>query len=463
MKLVYWTNFSKRKNSTKQPSGGTEIDVVLKDNTSLLNPIFQTGNVPDNVNYCYVADFGRYYYVSGVSHDGPFCLIECECDVLATYKSQIGACSALVEFTSSSNNIKITDPRNHPIFETIEKYGDIFDLASIGFSKTGCYVLGIVSNGGVNYYAMTKAQLANLCQSLYDTSFGSQLASNFYDMKNCLVSCVWMPYTPTGGTPYTPIFIGNGAGEVGSGTLLDDTARIRSYPVGSKSFTRPSRDIISEDSYLDYAPYSEGSLYLPFVGVVPLDMDAYAEDGSFYTNISIDQYTGDIVYTLHRKAGDIISTYQGNFAVNVPLAGQSYNALGAASAGISLLGGVASAIGGAVSANGALLAGGLSGAAGAGLAMAQSMSKHTQTNGSLSSAVSAGLSMIIQYNVIMRKPINTSLRSYQASQGLPYYRVATISGLSGYVKCSNASVDIPGYPEEKDTVNGYVNGGFFYE
>ena len=38
MQVKYWTNFNKRKNSTKRPSGGTEISVSLKNPCSVENP-----------------------------------------------------------------------------------------------------------------------------------------------------------------------------------------------------------------------------------------------------------------------------------------------------------------------------------------------------------------------------------------------------------------------------------------
>ena len=63
MNISYWTGFSKRKNSTKQPTSGTTATVYLKDDTSILNPTFDCTGVPDNVNYIYVSDFGRYYFI----------------------------------------------------------------------------------------------------------------------------------------------------------------------------------------------------------------------------------------------------------------------------------------------------------------------------------------------------------------------------------------------------------------
>ena len=40
MELILYKNFSKRINSTKQPSGGTSATVKLKAGTSVENPIF---------------------------------------------------------------------------------------------------------------------------------------------------------------------------------------------------------------------------------------------------------------------------------------------------------------------------------------------------------------------------------------------------------------------------------------
>ena len=49
--------------------------------------------------------------------------------------------------------------------------------------------------------------------------------------------------------------------------------------------------------------------------------------------------------------------------------------------------------------------------------------------------------------------------------GRPYFKYAVISNLNNgaYIQCSNASVEIDGYEEDKEAVNDLMNGGFFYE
>ena len=47
--------------------------------------------------------------------------------------------------------------------------------------------------------------------------------------------------------------------------------------------------------------------------------------------------------------------------------------------------------------------------------------------------------------------------------GRPCMEVLQISSLSGYVQCINASVSISGPAEDRDEINSYLNGGFYYE
>ena len=90
MIINYWTAFSKRKNSTKQPSSGTQLDVKLKDDCSIINPVFESAQMPANVNFIYVPDWGRYYFVNNVIYTTKTIKnFICEVDCLATAKAGI--------------------------------------------------------------------------------------------------------------------------------------------------------------------------------------------------------------------------------------------------------------------------------------------------------------------------------------------------------------------------------------
>lgn len=47
--------------------------------------------------------------------------------------------------------------------------------------------------------------------------------------------------------------------------------------------------------------------------------------------------------------------------------------------------------------------------------------------------------------------------------GRPLYKNVKINTLSGFVKCSGASLDIAGFSGDKEEVNAYLNSGFYFE
>lgn len=462
MKIKYWSNFSKRRNSTKQPTGGTEVDVYLKEDTSIINPVFDCATIPMSANYVYCGDFGRYYFVrdiTRVSKDRVW--LTCEVDALASYKTAIGSTSALVEYTSSSDEIKITDPRNKPLLDFSEVSKSLIDLGSYGFSTSGCFVVAIAGGaGGITYYVMSAASLEDFYDHVLSESFWTNLQNNIVHLDSAVLSCRWLPYTPAG-------TLVNNIKIMGQPTYADGyqiTSRLATIIEDSYDIDFYSDSLGLGTNYLDFEPFTTGILYLPYVGCVPLDLGVCAKSKQIRIKIAIDNYTGDILYKISNEAGDIISTYQGNCSINIPLSSTSYNAAGAIGSGISLIGGL-------VSTAAAIATKGASGAVSAGLAttaagaagLAQSLSVHTQVNGSVSSAVATELSRKVIATVITRLPTETNLKAYKTILGMPYFKVATISSLSGYVQCSDASVGMGGTPGEKDIVNGYVNGGFYYE
>ena len=459
MTITYWTDFSKRKNSTKQPSGGTQATVRLKEPCGIFSPTFIASSIPESVKY--VQAWGRFYFVSEVTHDGPEIFISCTSDPMATFKTAIGSTYADVEYTSSSTNTDIADPRNKPTNYILESVTDIGTLS--GFSSTGNqYIVGICSDEGINYYSMTAADVSLLCSNLFDKNIFTAIGNQFFDVKNLLVSCIKMPRTPQSGTDQ--INAASGSWYLGKGYKIPDSSRLVNVFSGTKTVSFPSDSYGLDFSYLDVAPYTTGMLFLPFVGVVPLDVDSIAQNKSIYITADLDLYSGDIVYRIGRNASSIISTYTGNCATNVPICGSSYNAVGAAQGVITAIGGAAgliASIGTEGLTAGIASAGALVGGA---TQSFNSIQHHTQTNGSLSSYVGVVMGSTIKATVLTRRPAESLIdSSYKAVSGMPYFKGATISSLSGYVKCNGASVSINGFDADRDAVNAYMNSGFYYE
>ena len=110
MATATFYNFSKRTNSTAVPSGGTAVNVVLKDGCSLLDPVFllELGDTP---TWSYMQFEARYYKIMDiVSVKQNLWQISASVDVLATWKPNILAASAFVAYDTTANT-EITDRR----------------------------------------------------------------------------------------------------------------------------------------------------------------------------------------------------------------------------------------------------------------------------------------------------------------------------------------------------------------
>lgn len=114
-------------------------DCILKEGTSIVNPTINL-RVVDRVptprpiitsNYCYIEEFGRYYFIKNISslYSGLWQL-DLEIDVLMTYKDQIKTNVAIVSRNEFDFNNYIVDNKiaykSNPIIEQIEVDNDLF-------------------------------------------------------------------------------------------------------------------------------------------------------------------------------------------------------------------------------------------------------------------------------------------------------------------------------------------------
>lgn len=64
-----------------------------------------------NINYCYVAELGRYYFISDITlESGNAMIIHCECDVLMSFRSDILELDCICVRNQNNFNEYIQDP-----------------------------------------------------------------------------------------------------------------------------------------------------------------------------------------------------------------------------------------------------------------------------------------------------------------------------------------------------------------
>lgn len=113
MDIVLMNNASPTNAVTKQLTTLATATGYLRDTSSIIEPIFMVeGDVAtwSNLNYCYIASFGRYYFVNNiVSIRSGIFEVHCKVDVLMSFANQIKGHSALVRRQQQQYNLLIND------------------------------------------------------------------------------------------------------------------------------------------------------------------------------------------------------------------------------------------------------------------------------------------------------------------------------------------------------------------
>lgn len=237
-------------------------------------------------------------------------------------------------------------------------------------------------------------------------------------------------------------------------------------------------------NYLDYSPYSQAYIYLPFIGIMAVDVDdivGHAVNVLYH----VDSYTGSCIAQITcARTGYSNTLYQfsGDCSVEIPMAGGSQAAIKAAmiganayqnaaniSAGMSLLGGIGSGIlsgiGGALGGNPASgIAHGIGQAIG-GITSAISQraygeAQHTAAMVSQKSTVqhsgsfgaSHGAMGIKKPYIFIRRPIQKVVNNYNRLYGYPAHKMVVIGDCTGYLRCREANVQSSLATEEEKTL-----------
>jgi hypothetical protein len=63
-----------------------------------------------DTNYCYITEFGRYYYITKIEpQSAGMCYIYCHVDVLMTYKNEIRNCPIIAARSTNNYNLHLQD------------------------------------------------------------------------------------------------------------------------------------------------------------------------------------------------------------------------------------------------------------------------------------------------------------------------------------------------------------------
>lgn len=437
MEILIFINFSKRTNSTKIPSDvdGVSKSVVLKDGTSIYNPVFTLNSNDDSI--VYVKAFGLYYYVSDIVHVRQNVLeVHCSIDVMSSYRSQILNSTAYVIYSSSKYNPNIIDTRLSSNNNSIVNYSTL----SL-FSVVTNYIVNYVGTDGTSIVFSSEEQFDKLITAINNTDFLDSILVNptdylsklYNSVTDCIKSAFSVPVAIAKGSVKQPVLgkdylvnaVGNAVPDLSnwSGTI--------SIPWNFSDFRNRSQ-------------FTSLILYLPGYGMIELNSDDYNGKTSISISASLSNLSGDLVYYVGNTA-----VCKCNIATPIQIGNISSNGLGAISSGVAA--GLSYATGNEF---GAIMSGFN--------AVTSLMSRSVGSVG-----INGGFSSFdIEPKIVLyaiSHDTNVEPSNLSSTAGRPLNEQVSISSLKGYCQTVNANVSAPTSDDNINRINSIMNGGFFIE
>lgn len=298
----------------------------------------------------------------------------------------------------------------------------------------------ISDSGFVTLFNPTIAQVRSLASYMWSGLFDlATFRKIFADPMDCILGFNIVPVAvPDGGL--TAVKVGN----ISTGIEMTKAAtQWVTVNCGSVNIGKPY------DNYLDHAPYTKVSIYLPYIGIQELSIDDVA--GQALSLV----YRVDILScacVAYLKVGNkVLYQFSGSCGYSIPLTGDSFRSM------------ISNIVQIGVAAAGAIATGGAS--APMSLAMTASAANNVMglkpdvhRSGSIGNSI--GLMGIQKPYLIYQFP-NPCKPKYQYKYlGYPSFTYHTVGELSGYVEFENVFVNgLPCTEEEKQMVEDMLKGG----
>lgn len=113
MMITFYTNYSEKNHLDKVLTQQGSITGTLREDCSIINPVIKIESFTNfdisTCNYCYIAEFGRYYFINNINCVNKLYEIHCHVDVLSTYKSCIRRNSAVISRQERNYNLYLQD------------------------------------------------------------------------------------------------------------------------------------------------------------------------------------------------------------------------------------------------------------------------------------------------------------------------------------------------------------------
>lgn len=462
--VVNFYNFSKDTNSTARPDAlpAAPFACEFTEPFDILAPTIKLqvsdprNSDGDYYNYCYIPHFKRYYFIDGWTYRDGLWYGTTAVDVLASYKTEIGATPLYILRSSATSDGRITDNYYLPLAQ-VQISKQLQDLSTVPWVNFNygvflVHVMGMGSAaGGAEFiYQLTPGAFKLMIDKIYTAIDGFQLSDVWNNVvqkfggnpQELISGVVWVPYSFPG-VAISDIKIGSFStgisGEIVTDNQIDLVRFTYSIPKHPKA--------ASKGVYLNIAPFSEYLLDINCGGIVQLDTTKLLNVDTINIDRTLD-VKGQVLTIVHTNEYEFARVY-GQMGVAISINGNN--------SGGSVLTSIISTIGSATAAYASGGASALAGASAAGIG-----NIINAAGGAASNSSSGGIAGIGEPGKLCASFYDIPDED-NARNGRPLCKVRTPASLGGFMIAQRGDVAIAGMAAEADQLRGLLEGGFYYE
>lgn len=502
MNITFY-QFSKRTNSTKRVDvAGTTLSCELKGSATIFNPGLIIKAVPAGWNpiwnYCYIPGFKRYYFVDNWNWLNGVWECSLVCDVLASFKLEIGALTEYVLRSSFESDGTIEDTA-YVAKSQVQTQMTMLPEFFVRAMTAGFYVVGIVgkestaTQGAITYYQMSANEMARLRAYLLSDTFlsdqGLTSLANFipadatkviYNPYQYIVSCQWFPLQMSAIDSLWKNQVSTidfGWWNTGTGFSAYQIAENAPFYERKELITLTDHPQISRGAYLNHAPYTSRILRMsPFSEVqIP---DEYLDSGDkLALTLQVDFITGMgslliEAQTAANRTRMLITRLTQKIGVDIQLAQVGTDYFGAETTRINDSNYQWDHTFGQVS---NIDLSSFSGAAKSGWSIGSNIGKAESYNSvaignyikakapQLLTSGSNGSLLSIGTNNYLCSTFYLLVDEDNSQLGRPLCKVRTLVNIPGYIVVNNPDVTIPCFEVERSLITQFLANGFFFE
>lgn len=297
--------------------------------------------------------------------------------------------------------------------------------------------VSILDTGFINLFNPTLAQVRSLADYMWSAGFDlATFKKLFADPMECILGFNLVPVDVPSGSPAT-IMVGNIATTVSMNVATSQWVEL---DCGSVDIDK------AYGNYLDYAPYSKFSLYLPYIGTVELSTDDLV--GRTLRLVYHVDVLGCSCVAYLKCGPDVLYQFTGSCGYSVPLTGQNFREMVGAVIDMAVnLGGV--------------MAGG-NAVSGVGAIAKDVMNLKPTIHRSGSIGASAGIMGVQVPYLIMELPRACKPAKQYHYLGYPSFTTVNLGELSGRQDFESVILDgIPCTEEEREMIAASCAGGIY--